>query len=356
MLQSVFKESGKVSPISSLSRDKAKVFAVPMDVMESNQEKILEFKEKELVDISLSFHLHSSVFGQKTLEVENPIKIELSAPSPLVKLNISKLDECIELQEKMFERMEKIGSGFDFIRKREIKDFKKLLAAGELYGSYDSLGNLIGIVAISPVKNEELLSHLNSEHDAALIHENLKKNILNGNGCYISCYMSDLNPNRRGLGNHMMQQAEYIAREELNCDFSVAEVHVENPASYKSIGKVGKSFACSHKMVSFVNVKGNMVSIPVFYIVGLLNEEKVRLLNSSISNTPSKPISYSKLVPSIRKSSPQDIEAVLQPNQIILFDKGNPVVVEFSPEKLLPLQKQSFVERLDLRKDFSQLK
>ncbi len=357
MLQSVFKQSGRVAPFSSLSKGIVSALAAPRAIKESEEEKLVKFRDGDLFDISSSIHHpHSIIFRQKPLQVKSPVKIDLSAPSPLVKLSISQLGECVELQEKMFERMEEMKSGFDFIRKREIDDFKKLLAAGELYGSYDPLGNLIGIVAISPVKNEELLSHLDSENGSPLIHENLKKNLLSGKGCYISCYMSDLNPERRGLGNHMMEQAEHIAKEQLGCDFSVAEIHVENPASYKSISKIGKSFACSHKMVSFVNVKGDMVSIPVFYVIGLLNQKKIQEFQSSISDAPARPISYSDLVPHIRESSPQDVEAVLKPNQIVLFDKGNPVVAEFSPEKLLPLQKQSFVERFGHRNDFEQVK
>lgn len=265
--------------------------------------------------------------------------------------------DCMKLQDSMFMRMLENRSSFDFVRKRESDEFLNMINNNELYGVFNENG-LVGIISMLLQGNETLLKHLDAENGTQIISHGIHGLLKGKNGAYLSCFMSDLDPNRKGLGSYILEEAGIIAKSKLKCDFLMGEIHVKNFASFNSLNKVGKVFSVSHKTVSFVNVKGVKANIPVFYSISLLNSEMIKILNQSINQDTIQNVKYDyRIITEIEANSKHSIDPVLKKDEIILFEDRLPKRVSFDEKKLCALlEKQNVSSSFSESQGFSEVK
>ena len=256
--------------------------------------------------------------------------------SELTKLTESDINNCMNLQETMFLNMKEKCYSFDFIRKRTREDFLIMLKSNQLFGvSGDTDKNLIGIVSIARMSKDDALSHITSNNNSLLVDNSLAKILHYKNGCYFSCLMTDLNKNRNGLANHIMSSVGKIAQE-YGYDYSIGEIHVQNPASYKACTKIdATSFAISNKTVSFINVNGDTVTIPVLYFVSIYNNSIGNIFKKMFEKAEPKPFEYSQdIVDLIMNSKNSDSDVVLKKDEVIRFIDGKLVKIRLNLEPL----------------------
>lgn len=254
--------------------------------------------------------------------------------SPLVKLKMDNLNNCIELQNKMAQRMKNKTHTFNYISKRTKSDFEKIIKNNELFGVFDKNNILSGIVSIKYEETSVLLSNLKYENDSFSISNELLDFLSTKNGCYLSSWMSDLEPKNVGIGKYMVDESMKYIKKNLHSDFAIAGMELNNSLSYKLFSKSNLSFACSHKIINFKNVNGFLVKIPAFFIISFLNKKIAREFYNSLIMDSIKPFKYTKIMIRNIFLSNKTHDPILEKNELIVVFKRKLVKIKYNPRKL----------------------
>lgn len=238
--------------------------------------------------------------------------------SPLIQLNIEHLDDCLKLENRMIERMKNKPHTFDYIRKRSEDEFKVMLTNREIFGTFLD-ERLIGISVVE--KYTDVFDTIKYTDGNLCIPEKLKVGLENYNGSCWSCLMTDLDPKNVGVGGYIATELQDICKDRLGIDYLICDIHVKHPSSYRVFTEKYLGLGCSHKVLNIENMNGEIVRVPKFFLISILNENFSKNIKSNLNICVDENFKYTDdMATNIINNDNKNGDVILKKNEILLLD------------------------------------